>query len=131
MASFMALAGGSRLHRAMVIAIVMTLVLPVAGLADGKKHFKEGMKYESNRQWDKAAEQFALALADSPSNVEYDLHLRRALVQASVMLVERGDTLAEKKDYNAAYTAYRQAFSFDSTNELALIKMRRMLEVQG
>src|SRR5438309_1058655 len=47
------------------------------------------------------------------------------------MLVERGDSLAEKKDYNAAYNAYRQAFAFDPTNELALVKMRRMLEAQG
>ena len=47
------------------------------------------------------------------------------------MLVERGDSLAEKKDYNAAYNAYRQAYSFDPANELALIKMRRMLEAQG
>jgi general secretion pathway protein D len=122
---------GIRIHQSIAIAIALTLAAPVVGLADGKKHFKEGMKYEANRQWDKAAEQFALALADSPSNPEYDLHLKRALVQAAIMLVERGDTLAEKKDYNAAYTAYRQAFSFDPTNELALIKMRHMLEVQG
>src|SRR6185436_7680502 len=110
----------------------LTLAVPlVAFAADGKKHFKEGMKYEENRQWDKAAQEFALAVAEKPSNVEYQLHLQRALVSAAIMLVERGDSLAEKKDYNAAYNAYRQAFAFDPSNELALIKMRRMLEVQG
>ncbi|HEX8090981.1 MAG TPA: secretin N-terminal domain-containing protein, partial [Blastocatellia bacterium] len=114
------------------LALALILAAPVAGLAsDGKKHFKEGMKYEENLQWDKAAEQFALAVAEKPSNVEYQLHLQRALISAGIMLVKRGDDLAEKKDYNAAYQAYRQAYSFDSTNELALIKMRRMLESQG
>jgi len=118
-------------HKAIALALALTLAAPIAGLADGKKHFKDGMKYEVNRQWDKAAEQFALAVADSPSNVEYQLHLQRALVQAGLMLTERGDGLADKKDYNAAYTAYRQAYAFDPTNDLARIKMRRMLEAQG
>jgi general secretion pathway protein D len=124
----------SRTHRALALALAMALSLaaPLPAFAnDGKKHFKEGMKYEENRQWDKAAERFALAVADKPSNTEYLLHLQRALVNAGLMLVERGDMLAEKKDYNAAYQAYRQAYSFDPTNELARIKMRRMLEIQG
>ena len=121
-----------RIQQVLALAVALTLAAPIAGFAaDGKKHFKDGLKYEENRQWDKAAQEFALAVSEKPSNVEYQLHLQRALVSAAIMLVERGDTLAEKKDYNAAYNAYRQAFSFDPTNELALIKMRRMLEVQG
>ncbi|HXG68654.1 MAG TPA: secretin N-terminal domain-containing protein, partial [Blastocatellia bacterium] len=87
--------------------------------------------YAENQQWDKAAEKFAIAVAEKPSNVEYQLHLQRALVKAGLMLVERGDELAEKKDYNAAYNAYRQAYAYDRTNEVALIKMRKMLEAQG
>lgn len=121
-----------RMQQAIALAMAIMLAAPIAAFAtDGKKHFKEGLKYEENRQWDKAAQEFALAAAEKPSNVEYMLHLQRALVSAAIMLVERGDSLAQKKDYNAAYNAYRQAFSFDPTNELALIKMRRMLEAQG
>ncbi|MFY9574147.1 MAG: secretin N-terminal domain-containing protein [Blastocatellia bacterium] len=121
-----------RIQRVMALALALSLALPIAAFAaDGKKHFKEGLKYEENRQWDKAAQEFALAVSEKPSNVEYQLHLQRALVTAAIMLVERGDSLADKKDYNAAYNAYRQAFAFDPTNELALVKMRRMLEAQG
>ena len=117
---------------ALALALVMTLAVPVATLAaDGKKHFKQGMQFEENQQWDKAAEQFALALAEKPSNIEYRLHLQKCLVNAGAMLVERGNKLAEQKDYNAAYQAFRQAYSFDPTNEMALIKARRMLEKQG
>jgi general secretion pathway protein D len=116
-----------------VLVLTLLLTAPVATLAgsDGKKHFKQGMQFEENQQWDKAAEQFALALAEKPSNVEYRLHLQKCLVNAGAMLVERGNKLAEQKDYNAAYQAFRQAFSFDPTNEMALIKARRMLEKQG
>jgi general secretion pathway protein D len=121
-----------KIQQMVALALALTLAAPIATFAaDGKKHFKEGLKYEDNRQWDKAAQEFALAYSEKPSNVEYTLHLQRALVNAAIMLVERGDSLAEKKDYNAAYNAYRQAFAFDPTNELSLIKMRRMLEAQG
>src|SRR5215510_7798263 len=120
------------IQQTIAMAMALMLAAPIVAFAsDGKKHFKEGLKYEENRQWDKAAQAYALATSEKPSNVEYQLHLQRALVSAGIMLVERGDSLAEKKDYNAAYNAYRQAFAFDPSNELALIKMRRMLEAQG
>lgn len=121
-----------RIKEATSLILVLALILAAPAHAkDGKKYFKDGLRYEANKQWDKAAEKFALAVAEDPSNPEYSLHLQRALVNAAIMLVERGDYLAEQKDYNSAYQAYRQAYAFDPTNELALIKMRRMLELQG
>src|SRR5262249_5267771 len=121
-----------RVRPALAVALVLLIATPsVIFAADGKKHFKQGLKYEVNKQWDKAAQEFALANAEAPSNVEYILHLQRALVNAGIMLSERGDMLAQQKDYNAASAAYRQAASYDPTNEVAKFKMRRMLEVQG
>jgi general secretion pathway protein D len=121
-----------KIQQAIALTVVLMLAAPLGAFAaDGKKHFNSGLKFEENRQWDKAAQEFALAVSEKPSNVEYALHLQRALVSAGIMLVERGDSLADKKDYNAAYNAFRQAFSYDPTNELALVKMRRMLEFQG
>src|ERR1700752_1973306 len=114
------------------LALVMGIALPVMTYGnDGKKQFKQAMKFEQNKQWDEAARHYALAAAEEPSNVEYSMHLQRALGNAALMLVDRGDKLVEQRDYNATYHAYRQASSFDPTNELALIKMRRMLEIQG
>jgi general secretion pathway protein D len=121
-----------RFRPALALSIVLLIAMPSAIFAaDGKKHFKQGLKYEVNKQWDKAAQEYALANAEAPSNVEYILHLQRALVSAGIMLAERGDMLAQQKDYNAAYAAYRQAAAFDPTNEVAKFKMRRMLEAQG
>ena len=121
-----------KVQQAIALTVALMLAAPLGAFAaDGKKHFNNGLKFEENRQWDKAAQEFALAVSEKPSNVEYSLHLQRALVSAGIMLVERGDSLVDKKDYNAAYNAYRQAFSYDPTNELALVKMRRMLEFQG
>lgn len=117
---------------ASVLALSIAMTLPMSAFAaDGKKHFKEGMKYEQNKQWDKAAEHYALAVAESPSNNEYALFYQRSLVNAAIMMVERADIFYDQKDYNSAYQTYRKAYSYDPSNELALVKMRRMLEIQG
>lgn len=120
-------------QRLIALLIVISLLSPVTALAvarGGRKNFKEGQKYETLQQWDLAAQQFALAVAAEPNNPEYKLHYLRALQQASLMFVKRGDALAEQGDYGGAYSAYRQSFSYDQGNEIARLKMERMLQLQ-
>lgn len=125
------------------VATILTLCLTFAsvGTAFGddkekkssksaKKNFSEGLKAEVAQQWDAAAQAFALAVASDPGNAEYRLHLSRALTNASLMFYKRGDTFVENNDYASAYTAYKQAYTYDPTNELARVKMERMIELQ-
>jgi general secretion pathway protein D len=102
-----------------------------AGFNKGEKEFKEGMKHEVSQQWDKAVEQFALAVAANPKNAEYRLHFYRAVFNASQMFVQRGNALAENKDYVGAYNAFRTAYAYDPTNQLAKAEMERMVRLQG
>lgn len=122
----------SYLRFSITLLLIFTMLSPVAVLAagDGKKYFKEGMKHETAEEWDKAAEAFALAVADNPKNPEYKLHLRRSLFNASQMFMQKGNALAEEKDYQGAYIAYRKAFSYDPVNELARSEMARMVRMQ-
>lgn len=107
--------------------LIFSLMAPIAVLAkDGKKHFKEGMKAEASEEWDKAAEMFALAVAENPRNPEYRLHYTRALFNASQMYIKKGNNFAAEKDYQGAYNAFRRAYAFDPTNELAKAEMERM-----
>ena len=107
--------------------LIFSMLSPIAVLAgDGKKFFKEGMKAEAAEDWDKAAEQFALAIAENPKNPEYRLHYVRALFNASQMYVRKGNALANEKDYKGAYEAFRRAYAYDPTNELAKAEMERM-----
>ncbi len=112
--------------------LLLSLLTPTTALAfaDGKKHFKEGMKHEAAEEWDKAAEEFALAVADNPKNPEYRLHLVRSLFNASQMFMKKGRIAAGEKDYEGAYTAFRRAYAFDPTNELAKSEMERMVRLQ-
>ena len=113
---------------ALSFLLVFSLLSPVSVLAisDGKKFFKEGMKAEAAEDWDKAVEQFALAITDNPKNSEYRLHYIRALFNASQLYMRKGASLANEKDYKGGYDAFRKAYAYDPTNELAKAEMERM-----
>jgi general secretion pathway protein D len=124
---------GTSGRRFLAAFLSLCLLLPGAALADGKngkKNFKEGMKYEELQQWDMAAQRFALALSAEPNNPEYKVHYLQALSRASLMYITRGDALAEQNDLSGAYIAYRQAYNYDPGNEISKFKMERMLEMQ-
>ncbi|MBK8304241.1 MAG: hypothetical protein IPK98_12850 [Chloracidobacterium sp.] len=114
------------------LLLLLAMLTPTAafGFVDDKKHFKEGMKFEAAEEWDRAVEEFALAVAESPKNPEYRLHLVRALFNASQLYMKKGAIAANEKDYPAAYAAYRRAYAFDPTNELAKTEMDRMVRMQ-
>jgi general secretion pathway protein D len=108
------------------------LSLPITAFAKkGEKNFKRGMQLEAAQQWDKAAQEFTLAVAADPSNMEYQMHFRRASFNASQKYMQQGRSLAEQGDFVGAYNAFRQAYGFDPVNELAVSEMERMLRMQG
>src|SRR5437764_2234215 len=119
--------------KSIVSLFVLTclLAVPVSALGKkGKDHFNRGMKYEQAQQWEKAAQEFTLAMAADPSNVDYQLHYRRACFNASQTFMQQGRSLAEQRDYVGAYNAFRQAFGYDPVNQLAVSEMERMLRLQ-
>ncbi|MFN7930075.1 MAG: secretin N-terminal domain-containing protein [Blastocatellia bacterium] len=121
------------------LLLTVCLSLPFSVLADkekkidtkkAKKNYSEGLKYEVEQKWDLAAQSFLLAAVADPGNVEYQLHMRRAMEQASRMYGKRGDAFAAENDFASAYTAYKQSYAYDQTNEVMLVKMRRMVDLQ-
>lgn len=114
-----------------LIIVACLLAVPVTAFArKGKDHFQRGLKYEQAQQWEKAAQEYTLALAADPSNVDYQLHFRRAVFNASQMFMQQGRSLAEQRDYVGAYNAFRQAFGYDPVNQLAVSEMERMVRLQ-
>ena len=117
----------------LTVCLVLPRAMPVFAYSGGKnakKNFKEGEKYEVQQQWEQAVTQFALAVAAEPSNAEYKLRYTRALQNASIMYTRRGDELAKQGDYAGAYDAFRKAYGYDQSNEMAEYKMRNKLEMQ-
>jgi general secretion pathway protein D len=124
--------GGRSLFRLASVALsVWLLAAPALALAPkGQKNYKQGLEYEASQQWEKAAEEFSLALAAEPSNSEYQLHYRRALFNASQFFAQQGGALMERGDYLGAYNAFRRAYGYDSSNELARSLMERAYQLQ-
>jgi general secretion pathway protein D len=117
---------------ASLLVVFCLLAAPMTAFAKkkGEKNFKQGVQYETAQQWEKAAQEFTLAVAADPSNVEYQLHYRRSVFNASQMYMQQGRALAEQRDYIGAYNAFRQSYGYDPVNELALSEMARMLRLQ-
>jgi general secretion pathway protein D len=122
----------NRWHSLLALMIVTCLLaLPMTAFATkGKDHYKRGMDYERAQQWEKAAQEFTLALAADPGNVDYQLHYRRSIFNASQSFMQQGRALAEQRDYVGAYNAFRQAFGYDPVNQLAVSEMERMLRLE-
>ncbi len=115
-----------------LLLAISLLSLPITAFArKGDKNFKRGMDYEKQQQWDKAAQEYTLAVAADPSNMEYQLHFRRASFNASQTYMQQGRSLSERGDYVGAYNAFRQAYGYDPVNELAVSEMERMLRLQA
>ena len=114
-----------------LVVVLCLLFVPLTAFAKkGRDHFKRGLKHEQAQQWDKAAQEYTLALASDPSNGEFQLHYRRAIFNASQMFMQQGRSMAEQRDYIGAYNAFRQAFGYDPVNQLAVSEMERMLRLQ-
>ena len=125
----------NKLETRVLVSFLLTfclLIAPITALAKkGEKNFKAGMKFEATQQWERAAQEFTLAVAADPSNLEYQLHFRRASFNASQAFMKQGRALAEQRDFVGAYNAFRQAYGYDPVNELAVSEMERMLRLQG
>jgi general secretion pathway protein D len=115
-----------------LLLAISLLALPITAFAKkGDKNFKQGMQYEAKQQWDKAAQEFTLAVAADPANMEYQMHFRRASFNASQTYMQQGRSLSERGDFVGAYNAFRQAYGYDPVNELAVSEMERMLRLQA
>jgi general secretion pathway protein D len=116
------------------VGILLTLCLlatPLTAFAKkGEKNFNKGLQYEAAQQWERAAQEFTLAVAANPSDTDYQLHYRRAIFNASMSFMQKGRALAEQQDYIGAYNAFRQAYAYDPVNQLALSEMERMQRLQ-
>ena len=114
-----------------LLLVAFMLAAPLPALAKkGEKNYKRGLQHEQAQQWDKAAQEFALAVAANPSDTEYQLHYRRAVFNASQVYMQQGRALHERGDFIGAYNAFRQAYRLDPVNELAAQEMDRMLRLQ-
>lgn len=114
----------------MLLSLCILASPAAAFVPKGQKNYKQGLQFEAAQQWEKAAEEFSLAVAAEPSNSEYQLHYRRAVFNASQAFMQQGGSLLDRGDYLGAYNAFRRAYAYDPANELAASMMDRAFKLQ-
>src|SRR5215216_6641053 len=120
----------ARPFAALLMAFVL-LAAPVGVLAKkGEKNYNRGLEYEKAQQWEKAAQEFALAVAAAPNDTEYQLHYRRSVFNASQNYMTKGRALAQQEEYIGAFQYFRMAFDLDPVNGLAVREMDRVFRLQ-
>lgn len=119
-----------RAFTALLLVGCFVFPAPVFAKKKGQKNYQRGLEFETNQQWEQAAQEFTLAIAANPSDTEYQLHYRRAIYNASQSFMQKARVMTEKHDYAGAYNAYQQAYNYDPTNELAKAMMERTSRLQ-
>jgi general secretion pathway protein D len=115
---------------AALLAVLMALALPLA--ARTKKADKlaaEGLKFELQREYDKALEKYELALASDTSDTNYQLLTRRVRFQAGQLHVDDGLKLRTDGKLEEALAEFNKAYTIDPASTSAEQEIRRTLRM--
>jgi len=115
---------------AALLAVLMTLALPLAARTKkGDKLAAEGLKFELQREYDKALEKYELALASDTSDFNYQLLTRRVRFQAGQLHVNTGLKLRTDGKLEEALAEFNKAYTIDPASTSAEQEIRRTLRM--
>jgi general secretion pathway protein D len=115
---------------ATLLAVLMTLALPApARTRKGDKLAAEGLKFETQREFDKALEKYELALASDTSDYNYQLLVRRVRFQAGQMHVNNGLKLRNDGKLDEALAEFNKAYTIDPSSTSAEQEIHRTLRM--
>jgi general secretion pathway protein D len=115
---------------AALLAVLMTLVLPLAARTrKGDKFAAEGLKFETQKEYDKALEQYELALDTDTSDITYQLLTRRVRFQAGQLHVNAGLKLRNDGKLDEALAEFNRAYTIDPSSTSAEQEIRRTLRM--
>lgn len=86
----------------------------------GRVNFERGRRYEKAAQWDKASDEFLLALAAQPAKEAYQKHYLQAINNLNAPLWQRGQEAFKQGNFALAYQLWRQAFANNPLDDCIL-----------
>ncbi|MDR3717917.1 MAG: cohesin domain-containing protein [Bryobacteraceae bacterium] len=115
---------------AALLAVLMALALPLpAHTKKGDKLAAEGLRFEMQREYDKALEKYELALATDTSDFNYQLMIRRVRFQAGQLHVDNGLKLRTDGKLDEALAEFNKAYTIDPSSTSAEQEIRRTLRM--
>ncbi len=103
-------------NRLIVAVLSAALICPIAPAAShrtrkGAKFFTEGRAYEAKKQWDQALDSYEKALAEDPSDIQFQMGVQKARFQASQMHIDAGVRFRSQGDLSDALLEFQKAFA--------------------
>jgi general secretion pathway protein D len=116
--------------RLAVILLVLALLGPLdAKTRKGERLLSEGRIAEAKKQYDAALSFYEQALSEDPTDIGYQLAMRRVRFQAGQTHVERGLKLRLDGKTAAALAEFERAYAIDPSSSIAEQEIRRTREI--
>ncbi len=121
-----------RFDRYFKMALATALVLAFASVGDartrkGDKFLAEGAVAESHKDWDAALEAYERAMAEDPSDVAYQIAIKRVRFQAGQMHVDAGQKMRNAGEVDKALAEFQKAYAIDPSSDVAEQELKRTL----
>lgn len=123
-----------RHNRFVKMALAAAMVLAFAAIGDahtrkGDKFLADGEKAEAKKDWDAALDAYEKALAEDPSEVAYDIAVKRVRFQAAEMHVGAGVKMRSAGDLDKAVVEFQKAFAIDPASSEAEQELKKTLDM--
>jgi general secretion pathway protein D len=115
-----------------VLLLAVALLGPLAANAKtrkGEKLVSQGRTAEAKKQYDEALDFYEQALSEDPSDIGYQLAMRRVRFQAGQAHVDRGLKLRLDGKTAAALAEFEKAYAIDPSSGIAEQEIRRTREM--
>jgi len=109
-----------------VLTVLWTSIVPLeAKTKKGDKAYKIAQRAEQSNDHEKALEQYEVALKEDPSDVAYQMGIRRARFAAAAARIDRGQRLREQGKPEEALLEFERAFLIDPSSSIAVQEVKR------
>jgi general secretion pathway protein D len=113
-----------------IVAIVLAGAIAMeAKTKQGEKDYKAGVVAEAKMDWDTAVMMYQKAVDEAPTDLTYQIAMRRARFQAGQRHVEAGVKLRGEAKIQEAIEEFRKAIVTDPSSTIAIQELKRTQQI--
>jgi len=125
--------GGARRTLCALMGLVLIILAGAVAMQakprQGEKDFKAGVAAEAKMDWDTAVTMYQKAVDEVPSDLSYQIAMRRARFQAGQKHVEAGVKLRGENKLQEAVQELQKAIVIDPSSSIALQELKRTQQI--
>lgn len=116
----------------MAAALALLLAFAAAGGArtrKGNSFLAQGERAEARKNWDAALDLYEKALQEDPTDIAYQIAVRRVRFQAGQAHVDNGQKLRESGEIEKALAEFQRAYAIDPSSAVAEQELKGTLDL--